>query len=78
MYLGNRVLRSIGKLSWVFKMNINGSMVGGNGGVIRIPPIGYMEEEGNGRGEEIIDLRSSQARSGERFGILRKALNLEW
>ena len=39
---------------------------------------GFMEKEGNGGGEEIIDLRSSQARSGERFGILRKALNLEW
>lgn len=39
--------------------------------------VGFMEKEGNGGGEEIVGLRSSsQARSGERFGIVRKALNL--
>ena len=40
--------------------------------------IGFTDEEGNGGGEEIVGSRSSsQARSGKRFGIERKALNLE-
>ena len=40
--------------------------------------IGFTDEEGNGGGEEIVgSRRSSQARSGERFGTVRKALNLE-
>ena len=40
--------------------------------------IGFTDEEGNGGGKEIVGSRSSsQARSGKRFGIERKALNLE-
>ena len=40
--------------------------------------IGFTDEEGNGGGEEIVGSRSSsQARSGERFETVRKALNLE-
>ena len=40
--------------------------------------IGFTDEEGNGGGEEIVGSRSSsQARSGERFGTVRKVLNLE-
>ena len=40
--------------------------------------IGFTDEEGNGGGKEIVGSRSSsQARSGERFGTVRKALNLE-
>ena len=40
--------------------------------------IGFTDEESSGGGEEIVGSRSSsQARSGERFGTVRKALNLE-
>ena len=40
--------------------------------------VGFIDEEGSGGGEEIVGLRSSsQAISGERFGTVRKALNLE-
>lgn len=40
--------------------------------------IGFRDEEGSEGGEEIVGSRSSsQARSGERFGTVRKALNLE-
>ena len=40
--------------------------------------IGFTDKKGNGGGEEIVGWRSSsQARLGERFLTVRKALNLE-
>ena len=40
--------------------------------------IGFRDEEGSEGGEEIVGSRSSsQAMSGERFGTVRKGLNLE-
>ena len=40
--------------------------------------IGFTDKKDNGVGEEIVGSRSSSwARSGERFGTVRKALNLE-
>ena len=42
------------------------------------PTIGFMDEEGNGAGEEEVGLRSSsQARSEDGLGMVIRALNFE-
>ena len=78
MFLGDEILWLIGEFRGAFETDMIWSMVRGTHGFSVSQTMGFMDEEGNGAGEEEVGVRnSSKARSEGGLGIVTEALNFQ-